>query len=246
MGHGLPPIQAALDHGIRPSLSSDVNATSPGSLHHARGLHAVQRVMLLQRARGGEQNLPPLLTLSRRVENCHHRGRPVRRPREQGRHAHAGQRRPTSSCSRPTGSTSGRSTIRRTIVDAVEFQQRDTVFIAGNEVARQPRGRRCGAGAARGAGGARRGRPPLRLPDEPAGLRLACGSAGCQLGLRSRRASLARADLAAPASGSMILLVPSIRVPSGSAGWKPPCERSAAAPAARRPRNRNRSASARG
>src|ERR1700719_4000229 len=27
MGHGLPPIQDALDHGIRPSLSSDVDVT---------------------------------------------------------------------------------------------------------------------------------------------------------------------------------------------------------------------------
>ena len=27
MGHGMPPIQEALDHGVRPSLSSDVDVT---------------------------------------------------------------------------------------------------------------------------------------------------------------------------------------------------------------------------
>jgi cytosine/adenosine deaminase-related metal-dependent hydrolase len=63
MGHGLPPIQAALDAGIRPSLSSDVDATmaqDPFTL--MRTTFTLQRLLLLQRARTGEQNLPPLLT----------------------------------------------------------------------------------------------------------------------------------------------------------------------------------------
>jgi cytosine/adenosine deaminase-related metal-dependent hydrolase len=63
MGHGLPPIQDALDHGIKPSLSSDVDATmaqDPFTL--MRAAFTLQRLMLLQRARKGEQNLPPLLT----------------------------------------------------------------------------------------------------------------------------------------------------------------------------------------
>jgi len=63
MGHGLPPIQAALDHGIRPSLSSDVDATmAQDPFTIMRSAFTLQRLMLLQRARGGEQNLPPLLT----------------------------------------------------------------------------------------------------------------------------------------------------------------------------------------
>ena len=63
MGHGLPPIQAALDHGIRPSLSSDVDATmAQDPFTIMRTAFTLQRLMLLQRARGGEQNLPPLLT----------------------------------------------------------------------------------------------------------------------------------------------------------------------------------------
>jgi 5-methylthioadenosine/S-adenosylhomocysteine deaminase len=63
MGHGMPPIQEALDHGIRPSLSSDVDATmaqDPFTL--MRSAFTLQRLLLLQRARKGEQNLPPLLT----------------------------------------------------------------------------------------------------------------------------------------------------------------------------------------
>ena len=63
MGHGLPPIQAALDHGIRPSLSSDVDATmAQDPFTIMRSAFTLQRLMLLQRARSGEQNLPPLLT----------------------------------------------------------------------------------------------------------------------------------------------------------------------------------------
>jgi 5-methylthioadenosine/S-adenosylhomocysteine deaminase len=63
MGHGMPPIQDALDHGIRPSLSSDVDATmaqDPFTL--MRSAFTLQRLLLLQRARKGEQNLPALLT----------------------------------------------------------------------------------------------------------------------------------------------------------------------------------------
>jgi 5-methylthioadenosine/S-adenosylhomocysteine deaminase len=63
MGHGLPPIQEALDHGIRPSLSSDVDATmAQDPFTIMRAAFTLQRLMLLQRARRGEQNLPPLLT----------------------------------------------------------------------------------------------------------------------------------------------------------------------------------------
>jgi 5-methylthioadenosine/S-adenosylhomocysteine deaminase len=63
MGHGMPAIQDALDVGLRPSLSSDVDATmaqDPFTL--MRSTFTLQRLMLLQRARNGEQNLPELLT----------------------------------------------------------------------------------------------------------------------------------------------------------------------------------------
>jgi 5-methylthioadenosine/S-adenosylhomocysteine deaminase len=63
MGHGMPPIQQALDHGIRPSLSSDVDATmAQDPFTIMRSAFTLQRLLLLQRARNGEQNLPPLLT----------------------------------------------------------------------------------------------------------------------------------------------------------------------------------------
>jgi 5-methylthioadenosine/S-adenosylhomocysteine deaminase len=63
MGHGLPPIQDALDHGIRPSLSSDVDVTmAQDPFTVMRATFTLQRLGVLQRARTGAQNLPPLLT----------------------------------------------------------------------------------------------------------------------------------------------------------------------------------------
>jgi 5-methylthioadenosine/S-adenosylhomocysteine deaminase len=63
MGHGMPGIQSALDHGIRPSLSSDVDATmAQDPFTIMRATFTLQRLMVLQRASRGEQNLPPLLT----------------------------------------------------------------------------------------------------------------------------------------------------------------------------------------
>jgi cytosine/adenosine deaminase-related metal-dependent hydrolase len=63
MGHGLPPIQDALDHGVRPSLSSDVDTTMTQDFFTLmRSTFTLQRLQLLQRARNGEQDLPPLLT----------------------------------------------------------------------------------------------------------------------------------------------------------------------------------------
>jgi 5-methylthioadenosine/S-adenosylhomocysteine deaminase len=63
MGHGMPGIQDALDHGIRPSLSSDVDVTmAQDPFTVMRAAFTLQRLNLLQRAKKGEQNLPPLLT----------------------------------------------------------------------------------------------------------------------------------------------------------------------------------------
>jgi 5-methylthioadenosine/S-adenosylhomocysteine deaminase len=64
MGHGMPPIQEALDHGLRPSLSSDVDVTmAQDPFTVMRACFTLQRLNLLQRARRGENNLPPLLTV---------------------------------------------------------------------------------------------------------------------------------------------------------------------------------------
>lgn len=63
MGHGMPSIQDALDHGLRPSLSSDHPKTVAQDMFGMmRAAFDLQRLFILQRARTGEQNLPPLVT----------------------------------------------------------------------------------------------------------------------------------------------------------------------------------------
>jgi 5-methylthioadenosine/S-adenosylhomocysteine deaminase len=63
MGHGMPAIQDALDHGIRPGLSSDVDVTmAQDPFTVMRSAFTLQRLLVLQRARRNEPNLPPLLT----------------------------------------------------------------------------------------------------------------------------------------------------------------------------------------
>jgi 5-methylthioadenosine/S-adenosylhomocysteine deaminase len=63
MGHGLPAIQQALDHGMRPSLSSDHGvAVAQDFFSVMRTAFAFQRMGIFTRARAGEPNLPALLT----------------------------------------------------------------------------------------------------------------------------------------------------------------------------------------
>jgi cytosine/adenosine deaminase-related metal-dependent hydrolase len=63
MGHGMPAIQAALDHGLRLSLSSDHGVTVAQDIFSImRTTFALQRLLILQRIRNGEQNPPKLLT----------------------------------------------------------------------------------------------------------------------------------------------------------------------------------------
>jgi 5-methylthioadenosine/S-adenosylhomocysteine deaminase len=63
MGHGMPTIQEALDYGFRPSLSSDHGVTIAQDFFTVmRTTFMLQRLLILQRARNGEQNLPALLT----------------------------------------------------------------------------------------------------------------------------------------------------------------------------------------
>jgi len=69
MGHGVPPFQQALAHGIRPSLSVDVETQMPGDLFtQMRTAFTLQRMQVLARERAGEKNLPQLLTVRDVVE----------------------------------------------------------------------------------------------------------------------------------------------------------------------------------
>jgi cytosine/adenosine deaminase-related metal-dependent hydrolase len=63
MGHGFPAIQVALDHGVRPSLSSDHSATVAQDMFGMmRFAFSFQRLNILQRRMRNEQNVPPLLS----------------------------------------------------------------------------------------------------------------------------------------------------------------------------------------
>jgi 5-methylthioadenosine/S-adenosylhomocysteine deaminase len=63
MGQGLPAIQTALDHGVRPSLSSDHGATLAQDFFTVmRSTFTLQHLQLFQRAFNGEQNLPRRLS----------------------------------------------------------------------------------------------------------------------------------------------------------------------------------------
>ena len=69
MGHGVPPFQQALAHGIRPSLSVDVETQMPAELFtQMRTAFTLQRMQVLARERSGEKNLPTLLTVRDVVE----------------------------------------------------------------------------------------------------------------------------------------------------------------------------------
>jgi cytosine/adenosine deaminase-related metal-dependent hydrolase len=63
MGHGVPGIQGALDHGIRPSLSSDVDTTmAPDMFTLMRAAFTLQRLLAFTREHAGEKPVPALLT----------------------------------------------------------------------------------------------------------------------------------------------------------------------------------------
>ena len=63
MRHGMPPLQLALDNGIRPSLSSDVETTMAADMFtQMRSVFTLQRAFVNERAIAGEKNLPAMLT----------------------------------------------------------------------------------------------------------------------------------------------------------------------------------------
>jgi cytosine/adenosine deaminase-related metal-dependent hydrolase len=64
MGHGIPPIQQALDHGIRPSLSVDVETEIPGDFFtQMRTVFQLQRMQVLASQAAGEADVPALLSV---------------------------------------------------------------------------------------------------------------------------------------------------------------------------------------
>ncbi len=69
MRHGAPPIQQALDHGIRPSLSSDVETSMTADMFTImRSCFILQRMLVNERAIAQEADLPTLLTAREMLE----------------------------------------------------------------------------------------------------------------------------------------------------------------------------------
>jgi 5-methylthioadenosine/S-adenosylhomocysteine deaminase len=63
MGHGTPAVQTALDHGLRPSLSSDHGVAIAQDFFSAmRTTFTFQRMQIFERRRSGESGVPSLLT----------------------------------------------------------------------------------------------------------------------------------------------------------------------------------------
>jgi cytosine/adenosine deaminase-related metal-dependent hydrolase len=63
MRHGMPPIQTALDLGMQPSLSTDVECTMTADpFTQMRSAMTLQRAFVNEAALAGQENLPALLT----------------------------------------------------------------------------------------------------------------------------------------------------------------------------------------
>ena len=109
--HAADPGRARPRHPSEPELRRRRHHGAGSVHHHARGLHAAATAAAATRA---QRRAEPAAAadLPRRARIRHHRGRPLRRPRQQGRHAHARQGGRHRHAARPTGSTSGRSTTR--------------------------------------------------------------------------------------------------------------------------------------
>jgi len=69
MRHGMPPFQTALDHGIRPSLSVDVECNMTADMFSImRAAFTLQRALVNQRAVAGEKDVPRMLTCRDTIE----------------------------------------------------------------------------------------------------------------------------------------------------------------------------------
>ena len=109
MGHGNPPTQKAIDTGIRPSLSVDVETSVPNDFFTAdahRVLAAEERGLGAAARRRQESAEVPDRARRARIR---HRRRRARQRSSSARSARSRPARtPTSSCCAPTGSTSCR------------------------------------------------------------------------------------------------------------------------------------------
>jgi len=70
MGHGMPPIQRFLDHGLRPSLGIDVETNVPNDMFtQMRSVHSLQKTLIFDKKLAGKRSLPSFMT-SRDIIEC--------------------------------------------------------------------------------------------------------------------------------------------------------------------------------
>ena len=69
MGHGNPPVQKAIDTGIRPSLSVDVETSVPGDFfNQMRSVFSQQKNEVWEKRLSGDKNPPKFLTVRETLE----------------------------------------------------------------------------------------------------------------------------------------------------------------------------------
>src|SRR5262245_53642002 len=137
MRHGMPPIQQALDAGIRPSLSSDVETTMAADMFtQMRSVFTLQRALLNDRSIKGEKELPALLTARDVIEFATLQG-----ARTNGLEGKVGTLTPGKEADivmlrTDTPNTLPFNNAYGAIVTAMDTSNVDTVFIAGKTVKR--------------------------------------------------------------------------------------------------------------
>jgi cytosine/adenosine deaminase-related metal-dependent hydrolase len=69
MGHGVPPYQQAIDHGVPLSFSNDVETEIPSEFFtQMRTAFTLQRMLAFSRERAGDRDTPKLMTVKEVVE----------------------------------------------------------------------------------------------------------------------------------------------------------------------------------
>jgi 5-methylthioadenosine/S-adenosylhomocysteine deaminase len=137
MRHGMPPIQQALDAGIRPSLSSDVETTMAADMFtQMRSVFTLQRALVNDRSIKGEKDVPPLLKARDVIEFATLQGARANGMEEKlgtitpGKQADIVMLRTDLTNTLPFNNAYG------AIVTAMDTSNVDTVFIAGKAVKR--------------------------------------------------------------------------------------------------------------
>lgn len=138
MRHGMPPLQQALDLGIRPSLSSDVETTMAADMFtQMRSVFTLQRALLNERALKGDKELPALLTARDVIEFATLQG-----ARADGMESKIGTLTPGKEADIVLLRTDMANTLPfnnayGAVVTAMDTSNVDTVFIAGKAVKRR-------------------------------------------------------------------------------------------------------------